>query len=222
MRHSLPRPAATLAALLAPCALPATAAAATIAPLKPCYVSVAEGRTEPVALAASGFAADAGVEVRLDGTPVATVTSTADGHVYARINLPHQARGQRRFRIALRQHGDPKRRARAASRVSALTVDLRPRAAPPRSTVTWVGRGFTSTGPVHVHYLKDGEVRRSIRLANPRGACGAFRIRRPQFPFKPSMGTWILQVDQQRAFAPVPETPFVQLPVKVREVPARR
>ena len=214
------RIAAGTLTVLALVASPAAAAGVSIAPLKRCYVSVAERRTEPVALSASGFSANAAVEVRLDDTSVATVTATPDGHVQARLNPPHQARGQRAFRIELQQRDDPARRAEATSRVTALAVTLRPRAAKPRSVVTWTGRGFTAAGPVHVHYLKDGEVRRSVRLEAPRGPCGVFRIRRAQFPFQPSLGTWILQVDQQRAFAPIPKTPFVQLPVIVHKVPA--
>ncbi len=212
--------AGTLAATLALCAPPTTAAAVKISPLKRCYVSVAEGHTEPVTLWASGFAANAAVDVRLDGTPVGTVTATDGGDVHARMNPPHQARGQRTFRVGLQQRDDPARRAEATSRVTALTVTLRPRAAQPRSVVTWTGRGFTSGGPVHVHYLRDGELRRSVRLVMPRQACGVFRVRRAQFPFQPSLGRWILQVDQQRVFAPIPVTPFVQLPVTVRRVAA--
>lgn len=208
----------TLAAALALCATPATAAGVSISPLKRCYVSVGEGRTEPVALSASGFAANSAVDVSLDGTPVATVTATADGQVHARMNPPHQARGQRTFRVGLQQRDDPARHAEATSRVTALAVKLRPRSAQPRSVVTWTGRGFTAAGPVYVHYLKDGEIRRSVRLETPRKACGIFRARRAQFPFRPSLGEWILQIDQQRAFAPFPETPFVQLPVTVRRV----
>ncbi len=105
-----------------------------------------------------------------------------------------------------------------SSRVTALAVRLRPRAARPTSIVKWRGRGFTSPGPVFVHYVKDGEVRSTVRVATPRGPCARIRARRAQFPFRPSLGACVLQVDQQRAFAPIPATPFVQLPVTVRRV----
>lgn len=190
----------------------------SVAPLKRCYVSVAPGSTEPVALSASGFNANTEVEVRLDGTPVATVTSGADGRVGVRVNPPHQRRGERTFRLELEQRDDPSHRARVSSRVTALAVRLTPRVARPRSVVTWRGRGFTARGPVFVHYVKHGKVRRTVRAATPRGACGRFRARRAQFPFRPSLGAWLLQVDQQRTFAPIPATPFAQLPVTVRRM----
>ena len=219
MPRSLPCIAAgALAGFLALCA-PATAAAPVlIAPLKRCYVSVAQGSTEPVSLSAAGFAASAAVDVRVDGDPVATVTAGSDGRIEARFNPPHQERGQRRFQIELAQRDDPSHRVVLTSRVTALSVTLRPRAARPRSPVTWRGRGFTAARPLFVHYVKDGEVRSTVRLAVPRGACGRFRARRAQFPFRPSLGAWTLQVDQQRAFAPIPQTSFVRLPVRVRMV----
>lgn len=212
--------AGTLAGFLALCAPAAATGPVSIAPLERCYVSVAEGRTEPVALSAAGFAAGALVDVGLDGDPVATVAASAQGRIDARVHLAHQERGQRTFRIELRQRDDPGHHAQVASRVTALAVTLRPRSARPRSVVTWTGRGFTAPGPVHVHYLKDGRARRSMRLAVPRRPCGVFRVRRAQFPFRPSLGAWVVQVDQQPAFAPIPATPFVRLPVTVRRVRA--
>ena len=210
----------TLAASLALCA-PATATApVSTAPLKRCYVSVAEGHTEPVVLGAAGFAANAAVDVRLDGFTVATVTAGGDGRIGARVYPPHQKHGERAFRIELVQRDDPGHRVELTSRVSALAADLRPRVARPRQVVRWTGRGFTAAGPIYVHYVKDGRVRRTVRVAAPRRACGVLRVRRSQFPFRPALGRWILQIDQQRAFAPFPDTPFVQLPVTVRRVPA--
>jgi hypothetical protein len=212
--------AGTLAAFAALSASATASSPVTIAPLKGCYVSVAKGLTEPVGLSATGFHANAAVDVRLDGTPVATVSAGADGRILARVNPPHQRRGARAFVIDVEQRGEPAHRARVASRVTALAVGLRPGTAAPRSTVTWTGRGFTSAAPVFVHYVKDGTVRRTARLTAPRGPCGRFRVRRPQFPFQPSLGAWALQVDQQHSFAPLPDTPFVRLPISVRRVDA--
>ncbi len=214
--------AGTLAGFLALCAPAAAAAPVLMAPLKRCYVSVAKGSTEPVSLSAAGFAASAAVDVRVDGDPVATVTAGSDGRIEARFNPPHQERGQRRFQIELTQRDDPSHSVVLTSRVTALAATLRPRAARPRSTVTWRGRGFTAAAPLYVHYVKDGVAHRTVRLAVPRGACGRFRARRAQFPFRPSLGEWTLQIDQQRVFAPIPRTAFVRLPVRVRMVPAGR
>lgn len=190
--------------------------AISAAPLKPCYVSVAEGRTEPIDVMAAGFMAGARVDVRIDGRTAATPQAGEDGRVAVRVPAPHRRRGERAFSVVLAQHDRPEAHVELRSRVTALDVRLRPRGAEPRAVIAWAGRGFTATGPVFVHYMRGGRSRRTQRLGVPRGACGSFRVRRRQFPFSPSLGDWTIQVDQQRPFAPMPDSPFVRLPVTVR------
>ena len=190
--------------------------AITAAPLKPCYVSVAEGRTEPVDVVAAGFAAGAGVDVRVDGQMVATTRSSATGGVAIRVPAPHRPRGERSFAIELAEHDRPAAAIVLRSRVTALRVRLRTSGTEPRGVVSWIGRGFTGAGPVFAHYVRDGRSSRTQRLSAPRGACGSFRVRRRQFPFSPSQGRWIIQIDQQRRYAPLPASPFVRLAVSVR------
>ena len=213
-----PRPilAGTLVAFAAACASAVAAAPVVAEPLKSCYVSVAEGRTEPVLLSAGGFDPAALVDVRRDGVSVGTIQAGGDGRLAGRVYAPFQRRGERTFTIELAQQGPPWHAPRLASRVTALAARLDPLAARPQSVVTWTGRGFTDPGPVFVHYVKDGAAHRSVRLGPARPPCGSFRFRRQQFPFQPSRGTWILQIDQQRAYAPMPDSPFVQLPVTLR------
>ena len=191
-------------------------AAVTAAPLKSCYVSVAPGRTEPIDVVASGFAAGAEVDVRIDGRPAAATRSSADGRVAIRVPAPHRSRGERAFSLALADRDRPEAAVELRSRVTALVARLRPAGAEPRAVVTWAGRGFTGAGPVFAHYVRDGRSRRTQRLGAPRGACGSFRARRRQFPFSPPRGKWTIQIDQQRRYAPMPASPFVQLPVTVR------
>lgn len=204
---------ALIAGLLLPASASAAGASATA--LKGCYVSVAAGRTEPVHIDASGFTPGAPIDIRIDGTTAASARAGADGRLQASVAAPHQARGERRFSVQLRQRDDFSRSVRLRSRVTALEVRLSPRSAPLGATVAWAGRGFTARGPVYAHYVNAGAVQRTIRLARPRGDCGAFRTRRPQFPFRPAVGTWRIQVDQQRPFALEPDSPFVRLPVTV-------
>lgn len=199
--------------LLAPASAPGALSAA---PLKPCYVSVAEGRTEPIDVTAAGFGAGATVDVRIDGTTTATVQAGEDGRVAVRVPAPHKRRGERTFSLVLAQRDRPATRLQLRSRVTALDVRLRSRGAGPRAVVAWAGRGFTAAGPIFAHYVRDGRSHRTQRLGVARGACGVFRVRRRQFPFSPSTGSWTIQVDQQRKFAPMPDSSFVRLPVTVR------
>lgn len=190
--------------------------AVSAAPLKPCYVSVAEGRTEPIEVTAAGFGADAMVDVSLDGNIVTTVRAAGDGRVAVRVPAPFKRQRERAFLLVLAQRDRPEASVELRSRITALNVRLRPLGAEPRAVIEWAGRGFTAAGPVFAHYLRDGRSRRTQRLGVPRGPCGTFRVRRRQFPFSPSMGPWTIQVDQRRTFAAMPESPFVRMPVTIR------
>ena len=190
--------------------------AITAAPLKPCYVSVAAGRTELIDVVAAGFAPDAGVDVRIDGRIAATTRSSETGRVAIRVPAPRRPRGERAFSLVLAERDRAEAAIELRSRVTALTARLRLAGAEPRAVVTWAGRGFTGAGPVFAHYVRDGRSRQTQRLGAPRGACGSLRARRRQFPFSPPQGSWTIQIDQQRRYSPSPASPFVQLPVTVR------
>lgn len=205
--------AATVLLAIAP-----AAHAASAEPLKECFLSVAPDRTEPVPVAASGFPPGAAVEVRIDGASRTVTTADASGRLTGTLPAPYQARRERSFTIDLIQRDNPANAVRLRSRVTALSVSVRPKSARPNSRVRWSGRGFIGAGTVRAHYVKAGRERKTIRLARPRGACGRFSVRRRQFPFRPSVGRWTVQIDQQRAFSPSPDSPFVQLPISVRRI----
>lgn len=214
------RPGAFVALATATALLAAAPAAhgATAEPLKDCFLSVAPGKTEPVPVTSAGFGPNAAVEVRIDGERHAVVNADADGRITGALPAPHQERGERTFTIELVERDAPANLVRLESRVTALSVSVKPRAARPTRRVRWSGRGFVGDGPVYAHYVRAGRERETIRLARPRGACGRFSVRRRQFPFRPSIGAWTVQIDQQPRFSSPPNSPFVQLPIAVRRV----
>ena len=195
-----------------------TARAASADPLGACFLSVAPDQTELVPVGASGFTPGAAIDVRIDGAAHSVATADGSGRLAGTLPAPFQARRERSFTIDLIQRHDPANAERLRSRVTALSVSVRPRSARPSSRVRWTGRGFLGPGPVYAHYVKAGHERRTIRLARPRGACGRFSVRHRQFPFRPSVGRWTVQVDQRPAFAPAPHSPFVRFPITVRRV----
>ena len=215
---------ATPARLATACALllaPATASAApAMSPLRPCYdaVSTHDGGTEAVIVAASGFTPGTLVDVAVDGVvEFSGVQVAADGTVTGRVPAPFVAEGRRAFTVAVTQQGVPELTASASSLVTRLAVELTPRASRPSGRVRLRGSGFTADGPIYLHYVRKGRLRRTVRLAKaPDGPCGDFDVHRRQFPFAPSVGRWILQVDQQRRYAARPKTAFLQLAVDVR------
>jgi hypothetical protein len=87
-----------------------------------------------------------------------------------------------------------------------------------RKPVRFAGSGFTARRPVFAHYVRGGVERRRVRMAAlPRGACGAFSVRRRLFAFSPQTGRWTIQFDQQRRYERRPGTVYFRLPVTVSE-----
>jgi hypothetical protein len=211
-----------LSALIALLALPAGAAAAvvTVQPLKPCYVSVTADEREAIVLMASGFTPGARVDVSIDGQPaVAGVGVDGAGGLVTQVEAPHQPKGERRFAVGLVERENPANRATVFSRVTALAVSVKPRRARPRHRVMLRGRGFTSEGGVFGHYTYAGQERATVWLARPKAPCGTFAVRRRQIPSRnPRPGLWTLQVDQQSAYSPRPESVFVRIDITVERV----
>lgn len=217
--------AVTLCALAA---LPAVAGAATwTAQLAPCYVSVGPdaSQRQVVPVGARGFMPLSPVDVLLDGQPAdATDDGQADpfyadpsGAVTARLRVPYQPSGERTFSLFVSEHANSGNSATATSKVTALTVELRPAKQRPSRRVRFLGRGFVKAAPVFGHYLYRGHVRRTVRLARrPEGDCGTFSVRRRQIPVvRPKIGKWTLQIDQQRRYSETPDSVFVRITITV-------
>src|SRR3954470_15561138 len=91
------RPVRLLAAALAVLGLvPAAAEAATLEPLKPCYVSVTQGTRESIDVAGSGFTPGWMVDISLDGAVQRTVRADVAGSLPPQVlAAPYQPRRQR-------------------------------------------------------------------------------------------------------------------------------
>lgn len=201
-------------------ALPAApAAAASLTPLKACYVSNGEetDQREDVVVEGDGFAASAAVDIYVDGLPAATVPTDPVGVFKAWVDAPYQPQAERPFTVTVT---DGVNVLSLESRVTNLNVIMRPRRSPPNRRVRLRGRGFTRAAPVYAHYVYGGRERRTVRLARrPRGRCGRFAVRRRQIPIDdPRTGRWVVQFDQKRAWAPEPDPVWVRLPIRVVEV----
>jgi hypothetical protein len=198
-------------------ALSATpAAAATLAPIKSCYVSngPASDQLEDVRLQGDAFQPEAAVEVLIDGLPVASAPTDAVGAFEVLVDPPYQPQGDRPFDVTVR---DAVNVLTVQSRVTNLNVTMRPKRSAPHRRVRFRGRGFTQPAPVFAHYLYGGRVQKTVRLARRSTApCGTFDVRRRQIPVEdPRTGRWIMQVDQKRAYSPEPDPVWVRLPIKV-------
>jgi hypothetical protein len=212
---------ALAATALAIAGLASPAAAATLDPLAPCYASAGEApeQRETIDVHATGFTPSAVLDLYVDGQLVDSGRADVFGETTAKVPAPFQRRGERPFTLVVVERDNPANVASGESRVTSLSVTLRPRDARPSRRVRFRGRGFTAPRPVYGHYLYNGELRRTVRLARRTTApCGVFRVRRRQIPIaNPETGRWLLQVDQQREYAAAPRSNMVHVDITVRE-----
>jgi len=209
------------AALVGLLALPGAADAATLSPLKACYVSVEPQTREGVDVAGSGFGAGALVDLSIDGQVDRTVQADANGNLPPQVlQAPYQQRRERAFSITAAERGNAANSVTLVSNVTALNLSITPRKASPSRRVRFRGRGFTGGGRVYAHYLFKGHLRKTVRLKRrTAGPCGRFTARRAQIPVKhPRTGTWTLQVDQQRRYHRAPDSVFVRVSIVVQRV----
>jgi hypothetical protein len=200
-------PAATGALLLA-LLVPAAAEAATIAPLKPCYVTASTNEgplQEGVAISASGFTPNSTVNLAVDGQQIAAnlQTDAAGSLVLDPQNVPAPfiPKGSREFSVTLTQTDNPANTVTATSLTTALRVTLKPRRARPSKRIRFRGNGFTADKPVYAHYLYKGKVRKTVRMARKTSRCGGWRSHRPQIPVTdPKTGEWTVQFDQSKRY----------------------
>jgi hypothetical protein len=213
------------AALAALALLPATAQAAALAPLKPCYISVTQPTgskiTEPLDLAGNGFTAGSLVDVSFDGRLDRTIQADAAGNLPPQIlQSPYQAKGQGTFTLTAAERGNPANTVALPSRTTALTLKLKPKRARPSARIRFKGAGFTAQKAVWAHYLYKGKVRKTVRLVKRiKNPCGTFSAKRRQIPIKrPKLGVWRLQVDQQKRYSRAPAGVNVRADIKVQKV----
>ena len=197
--------------------------AATLAPLKACYVSAGEavGAREPIDVNAQGFTPNATATVLLDGAVIqAQAQIDPMGGVVGPVPAPFQASGQRPFTLSIIDNTNPSIAVSAEALVTALDVRVRPANAKPSSRVRFRGRGFTGGPAVYAHYLRKGRLRKTVPLATATGPCGTFDVRRRQLPIKrPRDGRWMVQIDQDPVFRETPSSVSVQLTIDVSREP---
>jgi hypothetical protein len=232
-RMSARIPAVTGALLIA-LLVPASAEAATIEPLKPCYVtagSAAQPQGEPVQIRAAGFTANSKVDLAVDGQPVSAGLQTDPA---GNLSLPNQLAapfidsGTREFTVTLTEQSNPTNTVSATAKTTALNLSVKPRRARPSQRIRFKGNGFTARKPVYAHYIYKKKLRKTVRMVRKTGTCGGWTTRKPQIPInEPKPGTWTVQFDQSKKYidATKPnntlESVFVRLGISVTLVPQR-
>jgi hypothetical protein len=206
--------------------LPGAAHAATLTPLKGCYVTSTDEvtgviRREPVQFSGGGFTAGGLVDIALDGAVQRTVQADPAGNLPAQaLDAPYRAKGQKAFKLTATDKANPANTIEAASAVTAFDVSIKPSTAAPSSKVRFRGRGFTQPGTVYGHYLFGGKVRKTVKLSkHPAAPCGTFSVKRRQIPIRnPRLGQWTLQIDQEKKYRRAPERGAIKVIIRVQRV----
>jgi hypothetical protein len=206
--------------------LPGAAHAATLTPLKACYVTSTdelsgEIRREPVQFGGSGFTPGGLVDIAVDGAVERTIQADLAGDLPAQtLDPPDRPKGEREFRLTATDQANPANTIDAVSNVTAFDVSITPSTAAPSSRVRFSGRGFTQPGTVYGHYLYRGHVRKTVKLSKlPKAPCGTFKVKRRQIPVRnPRLGQWTLQIDQEKKYRRAPERGAIKVIIRVQRV----
>ena len=198
----------------------APAGAATVDPLKPCYVAAGEApeQRENVVIKGEGFTPEGTVDILVNGILEAQPQAGVRGEITGAVDAPPLDAGEAPFEVVVRDATNPlEATVTVGSRVTDLDARLRPRTAEPSERVRMLGRGFTRDAPVFAHYMFGGELEKTVRIARrTKGACGRFDVRRRQIPIDdPASGKWTIQIDQRRRYSPTPRPVWVRVPVTV-------
>ena len=192
------------------------AAAATVADLKPCYVSAgeAEDDREQIVIEGADFTQESTVDVLFDGVLMGSAPTGSIGEFEIRFPAPFQLKGERQVVVTVR---DAVTQVDKVTRVTNLAMRVIPREATPSRRVRLRGRGFTEPAPVFAHYVFGGKVQKTVRLARrSTSPCGTFNVKRRLIPIDNARnGRWMMQVDQKRAYSPAPDPVWVRRPIDV-------
>jgi hypothetical protein len=201
------RTLAVSGALLIAVLVPASAQAATIEPLKPCYVTAgtaAAPQAEGVNITAAGFTPNGQVTLTVDGqaspTPLQAGTAGELGGVPP-VPAPFIKKGSRDFTVTLTDVTNPALTVTATAKTVALGVSVKPKRAKPAQKIRFRGSGFTADKAVYAHYVYKNKVRKTVRMARKSGECGSWSVRKAQIPVNdPGTGLWTVQFDQAKKY----------------------
>jgi hypothetical protein len=177
-------------------AAPAAASAALLgaAPLKACYRA-----GEAITLAGSGYTPNQGVTIASDGQPLGSDIADAAGNFAGslRVGVPS---GEKVKTYSATDQSNPANTASVQLRVSALTVNLRPKRGRPDRVFRIGARGFTTGKVLWAHIVRRG-YRRTVKVGRLKGDCHKISARKRLFPSSISTGLYRVQFDSKRRYS---------------------
>ncbi len=177
----------------------------------------------PVTVTGTGFGVSRTVDVSIDGVDLGQSTTDAGGAFQGKL-VPNglgrgQAQGVERLRASDgTSQGQAGTTFTVTDRIGARF--LVSHGNPLGTHAPFEVWGFSMTGArlrVYLHYVApSGSARRTISLGATGGQCGYLKTARKQFfPFVPSLGHWILQLDSHKRYARRPRGPVARIKVRI-------
>jgi hypothetical protein len=212
--------AAASALTAAASALAASPATPTVRTDRHCYPV---GR--PVKVTGSGFAVSRAVDVSIDGVDLGQSTTDTTGAFSGKLVPGGLGRGHAQgvdHLLASDGTSQATTTFTVTDRIGARF--LVSRGNPLKLHAPFELWGFSMTGarmPIYLHYVApSGKARKTISLGRTGGQCGYLKTGRKQFfPFAPSLGQWVLQLDSQKGYAKRPRGPVARIKVRIATGP---
>jgi hypothetical protein len=191
-KHTIAAAIATAVALAAPAA--ANAAALTASPLKSCYRA-----GERLTLGGSGYTPNQGVAIASDVQPLGRSIADPGGNFSGTLRVAVPS-GEKVKTYSATDESNPANTAAVQLRVSALTVNLRPRSGRPSRRFRIGARGFTTGKVLYAHIVRKG-FRRNVRIGRLRGRCHKVSARKRLFGRNIATGFYRVQFDGKRRYS---------------------
>jgi hypothetical protein len=176
---------------------------------------------QPVAVSGVGFAPSRAVDLSIDGVDFGQTATAATGGFSGTITPGGLGAGQAQAVDSLLATDG------TSSATTTFTVTrtagarfIASRGNPAKLLAPFEVWGFSMNGTrraVYVHYVSpSGGLRTTVALGTVSGQCGYLRTpKRRFFPFTPSAGRWVLQVDTRRGYTPRPHGPVARIRVAI-------
>jgi hypothetical protein len=184
------------------------AQASTLAVNAPCYLE-----SEPIAATGTGFTASGPVNFSFDGQLAANGTADGAGNINQQLTAPTLSGStlQHTFNLAAQDQSNPALSAAAPVTVTRIAATLKPHRARPTHKVRFGIHGMPPGQTIYLHYVFHGKQRARVTLGTAKAPCGTLTVRKRFFPMRrPAVGTWKLQIDNQKRFSKstLPRIPF--------------
>jgi hypothetical protein len=173
----------------------AQAAVVGLSPVEACYRS-----GEATFIGGTGFTPNGAVAVTSDGNSIGTLGVAANGTFGGKLTIGLGS-GERLRTYAATDQQNPAIVGSTQVRVSALSVNIRPRRSQPGRKERIKARGFTTGKRLYAHVRRGHRYRKNIKIGRLKGACHTLSAEKRFFSRHARTGVYVVQFDTSRHYS---------------------